>query len=53
LVFLKEKDMRLILRVLLVFFLGYSAAIAQDKQPIVILISLDGFRHDNYSGPPI
>jgi predicted AlkP superfamily pyrophosphatase or phosphodiesterase len=46
LVFLKEKDMRLILRVFLVFFLGYSAAIAQDKQPIVILISLDGFRHD-------
>ena len=38
--------MRLILRVFLVFFLGYSAAIAQDKQPIVILISLDGFRHD-------
>jgi predicted AlkP superfamily pyrophosphatase or phosphodiesterase len=43
---LKEKDMRLILRFFLVFFLGYSAAIAQDKQPIVILISLDGFRHD-------
>ena len=38
--------MRLILRFFLVFFLGYSAAIAQDKQPIVILISLDGFRHD-------
>jgi predicted AlkP superfamily pyrophosphatase or phosphodiesterase len=43
---LKEKDMRLILRVLLVFLIGYSTAIAQDKQPIVILISLDGFRHD-------
>lgn len=38
--------MRLILRVLLVFLIGYSTAIAQDKQPIVILISLDGFRHD-------
>lgn len=35
-----------ILRVFLVFFIGYSTAIAQDKQPIVILISLDGFRHD-------
>jgi predicted AlkP superfamily pyrophosphatase or phosphodiesterase len=46
LVFLKEKDMRLILRFSLVFFLGYSTALAQDKQPIVILISLDGFRHD-------
>ena len=38
--------MRLILRFSLVFFLGYSTALAQDKQPIVILISLDGFRHD-------
>ena len=38
--------MRLLLRVFVVFFLGYSAAIAQDKQPIVILISIDGFRHD-------
>lgn len=42
----ERKNMRLILRVLLVFLIGYSTAIAQDKQPIVILISLDGFRHD-------
>lgn len=45
-VFLKEKIMLRFILVLLIAFGSQLRIIAQEKNPVVIMISLDGFRHD-------